>query len=99
MADTGLAALAMTQSYAQFSTYMPRLSEVRRADPSTDPDIAADVRVGAIAALVGSLGVGVMVSTISGNKLPAYVSLISSLILITMYEIVLRSRGAIMGGC
>lgn len=97
MSDTGIAALAMTQTYAQFSTYMPRLSEVRRADPSTDIDIVGDVRVGAIASVVGSLGVGVMVSAISGDKMPVYISLASSLILVTMYEVILRSRGAMEG--
>jgi hypothetical protein len=93
MADSGMAVVAMTQSFAQFTTYMPRLSEVRRADPS-DPGIAGDVRVGALASLVGSLTVGIMVSTLSGSKLPVYISLVSSLVLITMYEMILRSRGA-----
>lgn len=94
MADTGIAALALSQSYAQFQTYMPRLADVRRADPAHDVDMVGDVRVGEIAALVGSLGVGVIIASITGDPLPVYVSLSSSLILIVMYELVLRSHGA-----
>lgn len=92
--NIGVATLALSQSYAQFQTYMPRLAEVRRADPTHDIDIVGDVRVGEIAAFIGSLGVGIIVSSITGDPLPAYVSVASCLILITMYEIVLRSRGA-----
>lgn len=95
--DTGVAALALTQSYAQFQTYMPRLADVRRADPEHDTDIVGDVRVGEIAAFVGSLGVGIIVSSITGDPLPAYVSVASCAILIVMYELVLRSRGAMEG--
>lgn len=92
MADVGIAALALTQSYGQFSAYLPKLSDIRRADPTTDADMVADVRVGEIAAFVGSLGVGVIVASLTKDPTPAYVSVAVSIILICLYESVLRTR-------
>lgn len=92
MADVGVAALALTQSYGQFQAYLPKLSDIRKADPKTDLEMVADVRIGELAAFVGSLGVGIIVSSLSGDPTPAYVSVVVSLILIALYESVLRSR-------
>jgi hypothetical protein len=92
MADIGIATLALTQSYAQFQAYMPKLQDIRKTDPIENPEFAADVRIGEIAALIGSLGVGVIASSLTGDPLPAYVSLATSLMLIALYEYVLRAH-------
>lgn len=97
MADVGVAAIALTQSFAQFQAYMPKLSEVRRADPSVDTDIVGDVRMGEIAAFVGSIGVGVIVASLTGDPTPAYVSVTVCLILIGLYESILRARNPLEG--
>lgn len=91
MADMGVAAIALTQSFAQFQAYMPKISEIRKADPTVDFDLVGDVRIGEIAAFVGSVGVGVIVSSITGDPVPAYVSVTVCIILIALYESVLRS--------
>jgi hypothetical protein len=91
MADMGVAAIALTQSFAQFQTYMPKISDIRKADPKVDFDLVGDVRIGEIAAFVGSVGVGVIVSSITNDPVPAYVSVAVCLILIALYESVLRS--------
>lgn len=92
MADVGVAAIALTQSYAQFQAFMPKLSDIRKADYDNDSDMVGDVRIGEVAALIGSLGVGIIVSSLSGNPLPAYVSVAVSLLLIALYESVLRAH-------
>lgn len=94
MADVGVAAIALTQSYAQFQAFMPKLSDIRRADPNVDFDIVGDVRIGELAAFIGSLGVGVIVSSLAGTPLPAYVSVIVCGLLIALYESVLRTTRA-----
>lgn len=97
MADIGIAAIALTQSMAQFQAYMPKLSEIRRADPQADADMVGDVRIGEVAAFVGSIGVGVIVSSLTGDPTPAYVSVAVCLILIALYESVLRSHRPLEG--
>ena len=92
MPDIGIATLALTQSYSQFQAYLPKLQDIRKADPISDPEFAADVRIGEIAALIGSLGIGVIVSSLTNDPLPAYVSVITSLLLISLYEYVLRAN-------
>lgn len=91
MADVGVAAIALTQGYAQFQAFLPKLSDIRKADPVNDPEFAADVRIGEVAAFVGTMGVGVIVSSLSGDPTPTYVSLVVSVLLILLYESVLRS--------
>lgn len=93
MADAsaaGIATLAITQGYAQFNVFLPRLSEVRRAAPGDD--VAADVHIGVIAASIGTLGVGLIASSLSGSKLPATVSLVVCLLMAGIYESVLHAR-------
>jgi hypothetical protein len=97
MADVGVAAIALSQSIGQFQAYMPKLSEIRRADPQADIDMVGDVRMGEIAAFVGSLGVGVIVSSLTGDPTPAYVSVAVCIILIGVYESALRSHRPLEG--
>lgn len=91
-AEIGVATLALTQGFAQFQVFLPKLSEVRRATIDTHPDIAADVRVGEIAAVAGTMGVGIIASSLSGSPLPAYTSLIVCALMVCIYESVLRSH-------
>lgn len=86
----GIATLAITQGYAQFNVFLPRLSEVRRAAPGDD--VAADVHIGVLAASIGTLGVGFIASSLSGSKLPAAVSLVVCLLMAGIYESVLHAR-------
>lgn len=87
-ASVGIATLSITQGLAQFNVFLPRLSEVRKASPGDD--VSADVHVGEIAAIAGTVGVGLIASSLSGSKLPVFVSVIVSVLMVAVYESVLR---------
>jgi uncharacterized membrane protein len=86
--NIGIATLAITQGIAQFNVFLPRLSDVRKAAPGDD--ISADVHVGEIAAIAGTVGIGLITSSLVGSKLPLIVSLIVAALMVSVYESVLR---------
>ena len=87
----GPATLGVTQGITAFTTFLPRLSEVRKADPVVDPAMAADVRLGEIAAVTLTVGIGVITSSLTGSPVPAYTALAMSLVLVALYECTLRA--------
>jgi len=87
----GPATLGVTQGIGAFTTFLPRLSDVRKADPNTDTDIAADVRLGEIAAVTATLGIGIITSSLTGSPVPAYTAVAMSAILVCLYECTLRA--------
>ncbi len=87
----GPATLAMSQGIGAFMTFLPKISEIRAAHPSTNPDIAADVRMGEVAASTLTLGVGLVASSLTGSPVPAFVALIVCIVLITLFESILRA--------
>lgn len=89
-ASVGIATLSITQGFAQFNVFLPKISEVRKAERGDD--VAADVRVGELAAIAGTVGVGLIASTLSGSKLPVVVSVVVCLLMVTIYETVLAAR-------
>lgn len=90
-AAIGVATLSITQGFAQFNVFLPRLSEVRKAIPGDD--VAADVRVGELAAIAGTVGVGLIASSLTGHKLPVIVAIVVCLLMVGIYESVLRTSG------
>lgn len=88
----GPAVLSVTTSIQAFYTLLPKLSEVRKADPVGNPDIAADVRMGEVGAVALTLGVGAIASSLTGSSLPAVTGLAMALILVGVYEATLRAH-------
>lgn len=86
----GPAALASGQALTSFATFLPRLSDVRKANAATDTDMTADVRLGEVAATAITIGVGVIASSLSGSPVPMYAAAFVALILIVVYECALR---------
>lgn len=86
----GPATLAITQTVGAFSFFLPRLSDVRRASTKDNPDMVGDVRMGEIAAGALCLGIGAIVSSMTGSPYPAIVALAMFLILWCVYEAALR---------
>lgn len=84
----GAATIAFGQSVGAFQIFLPRLSDVRRA--TNDADMIGDVRMGEVAAAAVCLGVGFMVSSLSGSSIPALVSLLTMFTLVCVYETALR---------
>jgi len=72
---------------------LPRLSEVRRGSPS-DPELAADVRMGEFAAAVVAIGTGVIMASLTGSPVPAFAAAVMVGALLFVYESALRSGGS-----
>lgn len=88
----GPTSLAITQAVGSFNAFLPSLAEIRKNDPASNPEFTADVRMGEVAAVSITLGVGVIVSSLTGSSAPAVVALIASLGLIVLYETTLRAE-------
>lgn len=88
----GPATLAITQSVSSFQFFLPKLSDVRRTDAAHNPDMVGDVRMGEVAAATLCLGIGAMVSSLSGSPYPAMVSVLMVVILVCLYETALRGN-------
>jgi hypothetical protein len=82
----GPATIAISQGFSAFQFFLPKLSDVRKADANINPDIVGDVRLGEVAAFTLTVGVGAIVSSLTGSPVPAFVSLLIGLILIVVYE-------------
>lgn len=87
----GPATLAMTQTVGLFQFFLPKLSDVRKADAATDVGMVGDVRMGEVGASTLCLGIGAMVSSLSGSSVPLVVSILTALILICLYETTLKA--------
>lgn len=87
----GPAMLGVTSGIQSFLTLMPKITDIRAANPSENPGIAADVRLAEVAGVTLTLGVGVIASSLTGSPVPAFTSLLMSVILVTIYESTLRA--------
>lgn len=88
----GPTTLAISQAVGAFNTFLPSISEIRKNDPVANPEFAADVRVGEVAAVTITLGVGAIVSSLTGSSAPTVVALVACLGLIVLYETTLRAE-------
>jgi hypothetical protein len=87
----GPASLAAGQALSSFAVFLPRLTDVRKADPG-DPGMHGDVRLGEVAACAVSIGIGVIASSLSGSPIPMYAAAFISVILIVVYEAALNGN-------
>ena len=88
----GPASLAVTQGVTAFSTFLPKFSDVRKNHPDDNPDFAGDVRMGEVAAVTVTMGIGLIASSLTASAAPTIVSAITCLILVVLYETTLRSN-------
>jgi hypothetical protein len=86
----GPATLGVTQGITAFSVFLPKLSDVRRSTPDSDPSMAADVRLGEIAAVTSTIGIGVITASLTGSPVPAYTAVLMAGALVVLYECALR---------
>lgn len=80
-----LATLALTQSVAVFHQFLPPLTDVKRADKNNPVD-RTDVRVGEFASVALTVGLGAVMSTLSGNYEPLVISVVAAAGLVAIYE-------------
>lgn len=86
----GPATLSITQAIGSFSTFLPSLADIRKEDGS-NPELINDVRVGEVAAVAVTVGVGAIVSSLTGSPVPAVVAVVVALGLVLMYEATLNT--------
>jgi hypothetical protein len=87
----GPATLAISSGVSAFQSFLPKLSEIRKASPSDDPSFAADVRMGEVAAVAVTVGVGAVASSLTGSPTPAVVAVVIAVGLVVMYESTLNA--------
>lgn len=87
----GPATLAVSQGVSAFVAFLPKFTDVRKMSPENNPDFAADVRMGELAAGTVTMGVGLIASSLTGSPVPAWTALVVVLILVALYESTLRA--------
>lgn len=83
------ALMTMTSGLGSFTALLPELSDVRKSVGNMD--MVNDVRMGEMAAVTLTLGIGISASVITKSPVPGTVAVVSALALVVMYESVLRS--------
>ncbi len=92
MSDSfGPATLALGSAMSAFTTMLPKITDIRKANPEKNPEFAADVRMAEIAAVTVAVGFGAIVSSLSGSAAPLVVVAIMCVILLSLYETTLRA--------
>jgi hypothetical protein len=88
----GPATMAITTGISLFQGLLPPLTEIRKKDPASDPEFAADVRMGEFACVAILVGVGAMTGTMVGRMTPFTVAILMGAFLVCLYEWALRGR-------
>jgi hypothetical protein len=91
MADFGSASFAVSQSVSSFMQFLPKITEVRKASVN-DEDFCYDLRIAEIAGTVITIGVGMIVSSMTQSSAPIVAGLFISLVIVILYETVLRKE-------
>lgn len=92
MADPGavsVSAIAIGQTVVAYQFFLPRLQEVRRADPG-DPGVRGDVLLGQVGAGAVSLAVGIMLASLSGSPVPVWATLFVAAIIAGVYHYAMK---------
>ena len=84
--------LSLGQTVVAYQFFLPRLADVRRADPG-DVNMRMDVIVGQVAAGALTIAVGVMLSYLAGSGLPAFVAVVIAVVIAACYHYALNVRG------
>lgn len=87
--DVGTTILAATQGMTAFWQFMPRISDVRKADIGDD-DMRGDVRFAEVAGIGVTMGVGALLSSMTQSKMPLLTSALVCAGFVFLYETALR---------
>lgn len=87
----GPAMLGVTAGINTFASMLPKLTDIRKADPVNNPDVAADVRMGEVAGVTLTMGIGVIASSLTRSSVPTFTALVMCVILVGVYESALRA--------
>lgn len=92
MADSAAltaSSIAIGQTVFAYSYFLPRLSEVRRAEAG-DTMMRGDVLLGQLAAGAVSMAVGMLLTWMTGSSLPAMTTLAIAVIIAVIYQYALN---------
>jgi hypothetical protein len=94
MADPGAltgSSIAIGQTVYAYSFFLPKLSDVRKAGPE-DSEMRGDVLLGQLAAGGVSSLVGIMLTWMSGSKVPMIVTIAIALFIAALYQYALNGN-------
>ena len=91
----GPATMSITQSLSLFQGFLPRFTDIRKENPLGNPEFVKDVRMGELAASLLTIGIGAMMSALTGSSVPAVLALITVIGLVTLYESALKSNAVV----
>jgi hypothetical protein len=80
-----VSAIAIGQTVGAYAFFLPKLSEVRRADPG-DVSMQRDVALGQVGAGGVSLTVGLLLAWLSSSSIPIWVTLFIAGIVASVYH-------------
>lgn len=92
-AAAGISVTVTSMMMSGFTAFLPTLREVRQGSKD-DPKMVNDVRYGQFAAGVLAVGIGALMSYLSGSATPLYVAFFTTMIFAMIYELALRNNGA-----
>lgn len=87
----GPSILGITTAVGAVNSFLPNITEVRKASADGDPSFAADVRMGEVATVALAVGVGALVSSLTGSSVPVAMAVLASVGLVVLYESTLRA--------
>lgn len=85
------ATISIGQTTFAYSYFLPRLSEVRRAEAS-DPLMRGDVMLGQLAAGSVSMAVGVLLTALTGSQMPIIATLFVAVVIAVIYQYALNGN-------
>jgi hypothetical protein len=86
----GPSSIAISSATSAFMGFLPKFQDVRRAE-ANDDGMRKDIKLGMIAAVSVSMGIGIIVSNLTGSPYPAIVTFLMCLVLAGCYQAALRS--------
>lgn len=89
----GPATLTLGQGLGMFQSFMPKFTDIAHHPYGSDPGFERDCRMAETAASLVTLGVGILVSQMTGSPVPATISVVVVVSLLALYEKALRSGG------
>lgn len=89
----GPASMAITLAVSEFHNFLPPLADIRQTNPHDNPGFVADVRVGEFAAVAVTIGVGIMITSLTRSPIPTVAGIVTSIGLVVLYESILRQTG------
>ncbi len=91
----GPTTMGLTQSISLFQGFLPKFNDIRKENPMTNPDFVSDVRMGELAASLLTIGIGAIMSSLTGSPYPTMIAFISAVGLILLYESALRANATV----